>query len=336
MKPNYRFRLDARRPTRLFVCPQCGKKTFKRYIDTETDELLVDHIGRCNREINCGYHFSPGQYFRDHPTLEVGNTLYRAFPTSNIQTTKPDTFSTIPLTVFERSLTKYSENNFASFLSDLFELEIRNSLLQRFKIGTSRFWPGATVFWQIDILGNIRTGKVMLFDQIYGKRIKKPFNHINWVHSVLKVPDFQLRQCLFGEHQLAGFPDQKTVAIVESEKTAILMSAILPDYVWLATGGLQNLNPDIFACIKRYKIQLFPDLGGFSVWEKKADELNKTGFDVQISGLLERYAQPEDIRAGFDLADYFVQRDLDYGWAIKEEGYPVFWDYELNANQKER
>ena len=41
---------------------------------------------------------------------------------------------------------------------------------------------------------------------------------------------------------------------------------------------------------------------------------------------LEQYAQPEDILAGFDLADYFIRRDLEFGWAMKEEGYPVFWD----------
>lgn len=331
MKSTYRFRLDARRPTRLFVCPQCGKKTLKRYVDTETDELLVDHIGRCNREINCAYHYPPTQYFRDHPTLEVGNSLYRGLPTSNIQSERLEGFSTIPLHIFERSCAKYLDNFFAGYLADLFDIQIRDKLIHRFRIGTSRHWPGATVFWQMDIWGNVRTGKIMLFDRISGKRVKKPFNHINWVHSVLKMPDFRLRQCLFGEHQLAGFPEIKSVAIVESEKTAILMSAILPDYIWLATGGLHNLNPDIFAAIKRYNIQLFPDLGGFSAWEKKMTELKKAGFKVRISYLLERYAQPEDVSAGFDLADYFVRRDEAFGWAVKEEGYPVFWDGVLTS-----
>ena len=65
-----------------------------------------------------------------------------------------------------------------------------------------------------------------------------------------------------------------------------------------------------------------------STWQKKADELKKAGFEVSISDLLERYAQPEDINAGFDLADYFIRRDLEFGWAINEEGYPVFWDEE--------
>ena len=56
------------------------------------------------------------------------------------------------------------------------------------------------------------------------------------------------------------------------------------------------------------------------------DELKKAGFEVSISDLLERYAQPEDVSAGFDLADYFIRRDLEFRWAMKEEGCPVFWD----------
>jgi len=63
-----------------------------------------------------------------------------------------------------------------------------------------------------------------------------------------------------------------------------------------------------------------------STWQKKSDELKKTGFEVSISDLLERYAQPEDISAGFGLADYFIRRYLEFGWAMKEEGYPVFCD----------
>lgn len=104
------------------------------------------------------------------------------------------------------------------------------------------------------------------------------------------------------------------------------MSALMPDYPWLAIGGLSNLIAIMFTALKKNKIQLFPDLGGLSKWYKKVDELKKAGFEVCISDLLERYAQPEDISAGFDLADYIIRRDLEFGWAIKEEGYPVFWD----------
>ncbi|MBK8966966.1 MAG: hypothetical protein IPM36_09860 [Lewinellaceae bacterium] len=60
-----------------------------------------------------------------------------------------------------------------------------------------------------------------------------------WAHAVFAT-DFQLAQCLFGEHQLQIGNTGKKVALVESEKTAVLMSGLLPDYIWLATGGLRK------------------------------------------------------------------------------------------------
>lgn len=48
--------------------------------------------------------------------------------------------------------------------------------------------------------------------------------------------EWQLSQCLFGEHLLSVYPD-KVAVLVESEKSAVIGSALFPDYVWLAAGG---------------------------------------------------------------------------------------------------
>ena len=102
-----------------------------------------------------------------------------------------------------------------------------------YHVGTSKHWLGASIFWQIDILGRIRAGKIMLYNKETGKRIKKPFPHITWLHKLIRLKDHELNQCLFGEHLLQQFPE-KQIAIVESEKTAILAAAYLPKFNWLA------------------------------------------------------------------------------------------------------
>ena len=85
-----------------------------------------------------------------------------------------------------------------------------------YRIGTSSKWGGAAVFWQIDINGQVRTGKVMCYNAETGHRVKGPQAFVSWAHSELKLHDFRLKQCLFGEHLLKN--SSSPVMLVESEK----------------------------------------------------------------------------------------------------------------------
>ncbi|MGP8216419.1 MAG: PG0870-related protein [Bacteroidia bacterium] len=47
-----------------YECPECHKHNeFSRYMDTETGEYLAPHAGKCNRIVDCGYHYTPKQFF---------------------------------------------------------------------------------------------------------------------------------------------------------------------------------------------------------------------------------------------------------------------------------
>lgn len=96
----------------------------------------------------------------------------------------------------------------------------------------------------------------MLYDYHTGHRVKDPFNHIAWVHKSENTKNFHLKQCLFGLHLLR--PDTKIVAIVEAEKTAVVASIFFSDVLFLATGGLQNLNAERCAPLKGHRVILFP------------------------------------------------------------------------------
>ncbi|WP_372938062.1 DUF6371 domain-containing protein [Seonamhaeicola sp.] len=41
------------------------------------------------------------------------------------------------------------------------------------------------------------------------------------------------------------------MAIVESEKTAIIMSMFLPDFIWLATGSKGNFKYELLELLKK-------------------------------------------------------------------------------------
>jgi hypothetical protein len=177
-------------------------------------------------------------------------------------------------------------------------------LIGRYFIGTSKHWNGATVFWQIDKNGKIRTGKIMLYNSETGRRVKEPFNQISWVHTAVKLSDYKLKQCFFGEHLLKD--NNMPVAIVESEKTAIIASVYLPQFIWLAAGGSEGLSEEKFRVLQGHNVVLYPDLNCFDKWEKKAYELSHID-RISISDLLEKKATDEERRQGADLVDYLVR-----------------------------
>lgn len=189
-----------------------------------------------------------------------------------------------------------------------------------YHVGTSKHWLGASIFWQIDILGRIRAGKIMLYNKETGKRIKKPFPHITWLHKLIRLKDYELNQCLFGEHLLQQFPE-KQIAIVESEKTAILAAAYLPKFNWLASGNLNNLSRKRCGSLKGKTVLLFPDAGAFTIWKDKAKELADLASFI-VSDLIETKATPEQIKKGFDLADYFEGKPIKVFTAAREFEQP--------------
>jgi len=299
---------------RKHICPGCGRShKFTLYIDLKTNLPVHQTVGRCDRESSCGYHVTPTQYFQNNP-------IYRPDPTScsinSRQEPKPTSFMTTDTMV--GSLRHYDRNNFAYFLHEIFGAEQADTLINLYKIGTSKYWEKATVFWQIDINGRVRAGKIIQFNIVSNsqtftgfdcKRNKDNFPPVHWVHSALKLTDFNMKQCLFGEHLLTD--KSKPVAIVESEKTAVIASAYFPQFIWLATGGLSHFSLEKMEVLDGRKVFFFPDLKGFEKWSIKVKELSSRmplTFS-KISDLLEKNADPKEREEDLDLADYLIRFD---------------------------
>ena len=302
----HNFSLDNSKPNRLFPCPDCLKRTFKRYWDNFKNEYFPDEdVGRCNREFNCGYHNTPKQFFEinglDYPKNEA--------PKSRLPKPKPPT-TYIDSSWVEKSMNRNIPNYFIDYLKRLFGEDETNILINKFRIGDSKHWKGATVFWQIHQDFKVRTGKIMLYNSTIGKRVQ---NYDNWVHSVSEIKNFIIGQCFFGLHQIA-VDSTKTIGLVESQKSAVILTAINPTILWLASGGIA-LPLERFKPLIGRKIILYPDAGidkngtPYQKWSKKAIELNQLGFDISVSKLVENAATDEQRKDGYDLADYFTVID---------------------------
>lgn len=165
-----------------------------------------------------------------------------------------------------------------------------DEVLTAYRIGHSQK-NGMTIFWQIDNEGKVRTGKMMLY-KMDGHRDKREGDYtFDWIHSALfrdkRHPEYdedkqEMKQCYFGMHLLDAYKVknvEQSVCIVESEKTAVIMAAAYGNnakQVWMACGGLENLNRDKLAPIieQGRRIILYPDRDGVEKWRQKAQQMD--------------------------------------------------------------
>ncbi|OJV87667.1 MAG: hypothetical protein BGO34_11655 [Bacteroidia bacterium 44-10] len=291
------------------TCPACKDTySFTLYLDGNTGQPIHPTVGKCNHEIKCGYHYTPRQYFNNHP--EKKNNQAQKQPTSR-QSKKQQSseISHIPYIYLKKSASYNS--NFVRFLCNYFSKDKIETAVEDYALGATK--NNEVIFWQIDINGQIRTGKIMQYNPKTGKRIKNKTGAIDWVHNKLKKtnPDyvnFNLRQCYFGEHLLRLYPD-KPLAIVEAEKTAVITSMVIPQCNWLAAGNLNGLNIEKSKVFEHRDIVLYPDAGCYEKWRRKMLEIRKQiPCQIAISELIEYHATPQQIEAGYDIADYIIQQ----------------------------
>ena len=301
----YRFKLEPYKgiATR-HTCPSCNQnKCFSRYIDIENRIVFPTNIGRCNREKKCGYHCTPKLYFSENGDEKGEHNTHIVSRSSLI----PTPISYIESQYMMQSLKQYNKNKLFQFMASRFGEQQTQELMLRYYVGTANYWQGATVFWQVDIKGKIRTGKIMLYESSIGRRIKTPHNHITWVHTVLCKKEFNLKQCFFGEHLLST-EKTKPIAIVESEKSALIASHYLPHYLWIATGGKNGcFNLESLQVLSGRKIVLFPDLGVTDEWRNKIKQMKSLNIDVRVFDYLEKNATEQQKEEGFDIADFLLE-----------------------------
>ena len=94
-------------------------------------------------------------------------------------------------------------------------------------------------------------------------------------------------------------------ALVESEKTALILSLLCPDKIWLATGGKQNFKEQMLWPLIGYEVEVYPDADALTDWYVRAMEMNRTiGTRLYIPTWYYNLMDHDEARAaGHDLAD---------------------------------
>ena len=199
---------------------------------------------------------------------------------------------------------------------------------------------GHTIFWQIDEQGRLRTGKMMKYyppgHPKFGHRDKEAAWNFDFIHATLSrhwdaerkemtdEPPYpfphlfdpskqEMHQCYFGMHLLNKWKRKdigQSVCIVESEKTAIIMAIAYGNnakQVWMACGGLENLNADKLKPIidQGRHIILYPDRDGIDKWREKAATIGYNKITIDCRPVQQWWKECDGPKA--DIADVVVR-----------------------------
>ena len=295
MNTDYRYKLETPRVTgrrqQKTTCPHCGKKKcFVRYVDTHNGyQYVADTVGKCDHQHSCGYHYKPSEYYHD-----------------NQWATEPKASEThcapIPLPPFQPLPMEYVQRSHSP--QSIFWQWMAGTVAPKLGLSQERlqqiyddYLVGATqkedvIFWQIDEQQQVHGGHIMQY-RIDGHRNGfQGWTHTPLIRAGLLPPDWMLYQCLFGQHLLSQRPNAH-LCIVESEKTALIMAAHQPEYLWLATAGSGGLTPEKVQCLQGRRVTLFPDSGCYEKWSRQM-QLTQ-GIDYNVSQQLEAYPANTDL-----------------------------------------
>ena len=174
----------------------------------------------------------------------------------------------------------------------------------RYHLGISR--SGKPIYWMIDDLGIVRDGRI----------------GDGWVSQMLKhrYPEFAkymtTQHCLFGLHLINESDSIYTISIVESERSALILSELYPESLWMAYSYPANFNEYLFEPLQGHRIILFPNadetMSTYLAFLDIADRARrKFHLDITVNSLLEDETTPSQKSRHIDLLTFYLESILN-------------------------
>lgn len=162
-----------------------------------------------------------------------------------------------------------------------------------------------------------------------------------WISSLLKAREpflapWQVTHCLFGLHLLChtdftdlccfaalAFPQgkksvksvfeyKKNICVVESEASAVVLSELFPESLWMAYATTPHLTPDLFAPLEGQTVTIYPrtdsTMSTYLFFEDLAAQTRPLyNLDLRIDTTLEDHATPDQKERCIDILDFLKE-----------------------------
>ena len=167
---------------------------------------------------------------------------------------------------------------------------------ERYYLGKTR--SGKTMFWMIDDM-------MQPLDARIGD---------TWVSQLLKKREplleyWPVKHCLFGEHLLIH---QNNVSIVESEQSAVILSELFPECLWMAYSTTAHLVPELMAPLQGRHVTIYPrtdpTMSTYVFFLDYAQHVSKHyDINLRIDSTLEHNATAEQKEQCIDILEFILK-----------------------------
>ena len=202
-------------------------------------------------------------------------------------------------------------NFFQPFISaGKLSVEQMHRAAQRYHLGKTR--SGQPMFWMID------------------EMLEPQDAHIgsdNWVSALLKarapiLRHWRARHCLFGLHLLMEDGRSKkenvksvcpkAICVVESEQSAVVLSELFPESIWMAYVSMTHLDLELFAPLQGCNVTIYPSTDpSFSAYpffeELAAAVRDHYGIRITVSSILEDHASDDQKERCIDILGFIME-----------------------------
>ena len=168
---------------------------------------------------------------------------------------------------------------------------------ERYYLGKTK--SGKDIFWMIDDMLQPLDGHT----------------GATWISKLLKEREplleyWRVTHCLFGLHLLGVVGGD--VCVVESEASAVVLSELFPESIWMAYATTSHLVPDLFAPLEGRRVTIYPrtdpTMSTFLFFEDLVDQtLRLYDLDLHVDTTLEDYATEDQKERSIDILDFIKE-----------------------------